>query len=115
MGTRNREHMLSKYACYGLLNSHQATANSQAQMKIRGAGELVCGCLLCNNAKVHLNSCILSLDSAFPLNYHRHEFILEIIINTHTKGNRSDLVHGKQEKNLMVIKLAVEVQVSLVI
>lgn len=44
--------MLSKYACYGLLNSTQATENSWAQTKVGVTGEVVWGCMLCNYSKM---------------------------------------------------------------
>lgn len=42
--------MLSKYACYVLLNSTQATENSWAQTKVGATAEVVWGCMLCNSA-----------------------------------------------------------------
>lgn len=69
MALSNRKHMLSKYACYGLLNSTQTTVNIWAQTKISGAEEVVCGFMSCNNSKIQLNSRVLSLDSALTLNY----------------------------------------------
>lgn len=103
MGLNIRKHMLSKYACYGLLNSTQATVYSWAQTNLSAAEEVVCGSMLCNNSKIHLNSCVLSLDSAFPLNYHKSEFIFNIISKAHTKGSRSDFVHGKHGRNLKLV------------
>lgn len=58
VGLSTRKCMLSKYACYGLLNSSQITVNGWAQTKINYAGEVVCGCMLCNNSKIKLNSCV---------------------------------------------------------
>lgn len=99
MGPNTRKHMLLKYVCYGLLNSTEATVNSWAQTKINSAGKVVCGCRLRNSSKIHLNSCALSLDSAFSLNHPKRDFICEIICSAHAKSSRSDFVHDKQGKN----------------
>lgn len=55
MGLNPRKHMLSEYACYGLLNSTQGTENSWAQTKVGATGEAVWGCMLCNYSKIQFS------------------------------------------------------------
>lgn len=47
--------MLCKYACYGFLNSTQATENSWAQTKVGVTGKVVWGCVLCNYSKTQFS------------------------------------------------------------